>query len=395
MGYAGAMKSRVIESGIARVEHRGRSFFRVQLSGLKVGGRRLSKAASTYDEAQAIKRAWLLSGGAPLPEEAIPTAEATLEDALRAYVADLAARRKDAQRAKQVIAALRALPGQLLGLPLSRVTVASLYGFRQAREDAGLKPNTIIRDLRVLRATLRKARPDLRVPADVFPRENLTRVRVLQPAEEARVFPRLAEPFRTMARLAALTLMRLSDVRTLEVDMLQLEQGVIFLPKTKTDPRPVILGDEAIALLTAQLARRSAESPYVFASPRTGRPYTRWTVSAQWRRAARAAGLTHFTFHDLKHHGATIAATNGANDAALMALGGWRRPEQIRRYAAVVSGRMRELANGIAQGLRHEHRPPEPHRGRPKRSATSRLLMGPTGGSSACITRASVSATRT
>lgn len=351
------MKSRAIpgDFGIARVERGGRVFFRVQLAGPKVGNRRLSKVCGTYDEAQAVKRAWLLSGGAPLPEQHT-SPEATLEDALLAYVDDLKARRKDHRRARQVLQGLRSAPGDPLALPLSRVSVGSLYGFRQAREDAGIRANTIIRDLRVIRAALQKARPDLRIPADVFPRENLTRVRVLQPADEARVFGMLAEPFRTIARLAALTLMRLSDIRTLERGMIDLDQHVLFLPKTKTVPRPVVLGDEAIRLLADHLKTVPADSRYVFPS-RRGVPFTRWTVSAVWRRAAVAAGLTGFTFHDLRHHGATVAATNGANDAALMALGGWSRPDQIRRYAAVASGRMREVANGIARGLQHEHRP--------------------------------------
>ena len=37
-------------------------------------------------------------------------------------------------------------------------------------------------------------------------------------------------PFREIAKLAALTLMRLSEIRLLRRDMLHLEQGVILVP---------------------------------------------------------------------------------------------------------------------------------------------------------------------
>lgn len=342
-----------IEPGIARVQRGGTERFRVQLSGTKVGGRRLSRDCLTYEEARAVKRAWLESGGHPLP--AITSApESTVGYALDRYIADLRARRADTARATTVRSALRRHLPALLDGPVGRVTEADLWAYRHAREDAGIKPNTIIRDLRVLRAMLKKARPDLTVPAAVFPPENLTRVRVLQPHDEARVFPLLREPFRTMARLAALTLMRQGDLRTLRVDMVYLEQQLILLPKTKTVPRPVMLSDEATDLLRRQLATLPADAVYVFPS-RRGVPFTPWWISAQWRRAARAAGLRGFTFHDLKHHGATVLVNNDASDAQLMQAGGWTRPDQIRRYGAAVSGRMRALLNGISRGLQHDH----------------------------------------
>lgn len=246
---------------------------------------------------------------------------------------------------------------------VSTTSSGALYAFRQAREQAGIKANTIIRDLRVLRAMFRLMGAPGTVPADVFPPENLTRVRVLQPDDEDRVFPLLAEPFRTMARLAALTLMRQGDLRTLERDMVHLPQHLILLPSSKTGPRPVVLGDEAVGLLARQIARIPAEARYVFpkrpggpyARAQVGQPYSRAHVSRVWRKAASAAGLRSFTFHDLKHHGATVALNNGASDAILMQLGGWKNAGQIRRYATAVAGRLREAANSIARGLRYDH----------------------------------------
>jgi integrase len=51
-------------------------------------------------------------------------------------------------------------------------------------------------------------------------------------------------------------------------------------------------------------------SEYVFPGP-DGRPYSREQVGKIFRRAARAAGLKDFHFHDLRHHGATMALNKG------------------------------------------------------------------------------------
>src|SRR5262249_43456208 len=150
--------------------------------------------------------------------------------------------------------AIEAVAPALLVLPISRVTARDVYDFRQARLRAGAKPSTINRDLRTVRAMLKQARPDFKFPGAAFLPEDETRVRWLRPDEELIVFDTMPQatkptkkrgsrplPFAAMARLAALTLMRLSELRTLRRDMVHLEQGVVLLPQAKAGARPVIL----------------------------------------------------------------------------------------------------------------------------------------------------------
>jgi integrase len=227
------------------------------------------------------------------------------------------------------------------------------------------KPSTVNRDLRTLRAMLKKARPDYRFPAGAFFREDETRVRWLRPEEELLVFETMRSPFRELAQLAALTLMRLSEIRTLRREDLHLEQGVILLPRTKTEPRPVILSAAAQKLLRGHLeavdqahrdATRKAEekagampraSAYVFPGP-DGLPFDRSYVGRVFRRAARAAGLRDFHFHDLRHHGATMALNKGFTAPIVMALGGWKTERMMRRYAAVTDQTLRAAAEAVA-----------------------------------------------
>jgi integrase len=147
-----------------------------------------------------------------------------------------------------------------------------------------------------------------------------------------------------MVRLAAVTLMRQGELRGLRRDMVDLAQGVIFLPETKTGPRPVALGMEAAGLLRAQLARHGG--PLVFPSP-AGRPYSRVHISRIWRRAIRGAGRRDFSFHDLRHHAAMRALADGASFPELQGLGGWKTPGMVNRYASVTADRVRELQDRI------------------------------------------------
>jgi len=125
-------------------------------------------------------------------------------------------------------------------------------------------------------------------------------VRWLRPAEELIVFDAMPQatkptervtsralPFAAMARLAALTLMRQGELRTLRREHVHLEQGVVLLPRAKAGARPVVLSAEAQKLLRDQLERH--ESAWVFPGL-DGSPYSRVHVSRVFRKAARPQG---------------------------------------------------------------------------------------------------------
>ena len=85
----------------------------------------------------------------------------------------------------------------------------------------------------------------------------------------------------------------------------------------------------------------------MFPSPE-GRPYSRVHVGRVWRKAARAAGLQDFHFHDLRHHGATMALNAGYSAPIVMALGGWKTERMMRRYAAVTDKTLRAAAEAVS-----------------------------------------------
>jgi integrase len=124
-----------------------------------------------------------------------------------------------------------------------------------------------------------------------------------------------------------------------------LDQGIIQLPLAKGRARVVVLSAAAQKILRAQLEGGSGE--WVFPNLKD-RTYSRVHVSRVFRRAARAAGLRDFHFHDLRHHGATMALNAGFTAPIVQALGGWKSEKMMRRYAAVTDQTLRRAAEAVA-----------------------------------------------
>jgi integrase len=322
---------------------------KVWMARIAYRGVRKSRVCRTKEEARQAERE--LSAACRQEAERAEregASPATVKHLCEYYVLDLERRGKGPAtigRAVTTAKAIEAVAPALLAMPVSRVTARDVYDFRQARLVAGSKPSTINRDLRSLRAMLKQARPDFRFPGSAFLPEDETRVRWLRPEEEILVLQTMPSPFREMATLAALTLMRQGEIIALRREHVHLEQGVIMLPRAKAGARPVILSGEAQKILRGQLAAH--ESAWVFPGP-SGAPYHRDYVGRTFRKAARAAGLRDFHFHDLRHHGATTALNRGFTAPIVMALGGWKTERMMRRYAAVTDQTLRAAAEAVS-----------------------------------------------
>jgi integrase len=337
---------------------------RVAYRGLRSSRIAPNKDAAKLAESEILQALTRRVGAA----ESESAGSATLRQLFEAYAEDLVNRGKGeetVQRATQTARVVEAFTPELLDKPLGRISEADIFAFRRARQiqpclkqqpaaepkdpPAPLhdpaKPATINRDLRTLRAMLKRVRPDFKFPPGAFFPEDETRVRWLRPEDELLVIASMASPFREMAQLAALTLMRLSEIRLLRREMVRLEQGAILLPRAKAGARLVILSAGAQKLLRVQLERIAGE--WVFPDA-AGRPYDRNLVSKHFRKAARQAGLRDFRFHDLRHHGATMALNAGYSAPIVMALGGWKTERMMRRYAAVTDRTLRAAAEAVS-----------------------------------------------
>ena len=344
-----------IESGIRRhLGPQGQQWYRVQM-GRRGKGNRASRVCRTLEAAVALKKEWLAGGVERRDDPPAPEAsgESTVEDQLRQYPLLRPGARADA---RSTLAVIRRRYPELLGFTVGAVTPDHFAVFYERYVAAGLKPSGAGTHMNTLRAAIRLDRPDFRVPSDVFPPPNATRHPMLTRSELDRALLATPEPIRTMARLAVLTFMRLTEIRLLQRGQVDLTAQTISLPRAKAGPRTVPLGRAAVDLLRRQLASH----PHATVFPRhprraarrsraVGRPYSRGHISDLWRASMRAV-RPGFTFHDLRHHAAMTALKHGASFPELQALGGWATPKMVNRYATATNDRLRQLQDRGARG---------------------------------------------
>ena len=66
-------------------------------------------------------------------------------------------------------------------------------------------------------------------------------------------------------------------------------------------------------------------------------------------KAVKKAGVSPFRFHDLRHTFAARFAMNGVNDRTLQALGGWKPPRMILRYAHLGPSHLQDAVEGLVK----------------------------------------------
>jgi integrase len=127
----------------------------------------------------------------------------------------------------------------------------------------------------------------------------------------------------TGARLGELLGLRWADV--------DLTRGVARLARTKNgEPRALLLGGHAIAVLAARAAERRMDTSLVFPSEHGRTPAT---LRKPWERALAAAGIENFRFHDLRHTAASYLAMTGATPTDIAAVLGHKTLAMVKRYA--------------------------------------------------------------
>jgi integrase len=129
------------------------------------------------------------------------------------------------------------------------------------------------------------------------------------------------------------------------------EGRVTMPPKSDAGLRDVALPPSILAALDEHLARfigEELDAP-VFTGP-GGAPLRRATLSAAWKRACVAVGLTGLRVHDLRHHAATqVARRPGVTTKELMAQIGHSTPVAALRYQHATEERGREIADHLEQ----------------------------------------------
>jgi integrase len=157
-------------------------------------------------------------------------------------------------------------------------------------------------------------------------------------------------------RLLLLTGCRRNEILSLELSSIDLANGCLRLPTSKTGPKVVHLGAAAIELL--ERLPRIAGSKYLFPRLRSGAIATRKTgaghyigIERLWQRVRARAGLDGVPLHTLRHTFASWAVMGGDTLHMTGKLLGHSQASTTERYAHLAANPMREAADRVSGRL--------------------------------------------
>lgn len=143
-------------------------------------------------------------------------------------------------------------------------------------------------------------------------------------------------------RLLLLTGARRGEILGLTWDRVLGPRAV--LEDSKNGPRTIWLNTPARDILAARRGRSA--SPYVFPSPRIEGPLT--VMDAPWRAILKEAGLSGLRVHDLRHHYASVAVSNGIDIRLVGQLLGHRDIDSTLGYAHLATGALAKSASRVS-----------------------------------------------
>ena len=143
-------------------------------------------------------------------------------------------------------------------------------------------------------------------------------------------------------RLLLLTGARRSEILGLEWDRVVGPRAV--LEDSKTGPRTVWLCAAARHILDRR--RLLTDSAFVFPGPKTKRPIT--VIDREWKRILKEARIKALRVHDLRHHFASVAVSNGIDLRVIGQLLGHKDIESTLGYAHLATDALVKSAGRVS-----------------------------------------------
>ncbi len=244
------------------------------------------------------------------------------------------------------------------GKPLEEIDAEAIDGYIQKRKAEGVENATINRDLAVLRHMLRLAVRKWRwlrqEPYIEMLPENGPRDLELTEAEEAALQKASSPTLWAIVQAAIFTGMREGELFGLSWPQVDLAGRVIDFPPTKRGRKREMPIAEALYYVLARLkaahaARNGqATTDRVFLRP-DGRPWSKWTLEAHFKKALTAAAITTpLRFHDLRHTCASRLKRRGVHEMEIQQLLGHKSLQTTRGYINIQTEELRRAVNLLA-----------------------------------------------
>jgi integrase len=236
---------------------------------------------------------------------------------------------------------------------LRSITSSAVEAFAAKRLEAGANPQTVNRELGVLRHLVKRAmrwEHLTRDPVGTWPFSKETsfgRTRFLTLDEIDRLLAACEDsrsPYlRSFVLVAINTGMRRGEILKLTRRSIDWQNSIATLESTKNgDNRHVPLNSAAVEALRSLPARLDGGPLFPFKDDST--------VSRSFRRAVERAGIEDFRLHDLRHCFASYQAMNGVQGRGLQALLGHRDSRMTMRYSHLSDGYLHAAVDSVVLG---------------------------------------------
>ena len=186
------------------------------------------------------------------------------------------------------------------------------------------------------------------------PKESAGRVRFLSDDERARLLD-ACRPHADLYLAVVLSLTtgaRQGEIMGLRWPQVDFGRRLITLAKTKNGERRAIpLVGEAFTLLQERAKVRSLKDDRIF--PPTGRAKKAEYLDLRqpWEAALKAAGITDFHWHDLRHTAASYLAMSGVSLVEIAKVLGHRTLQMVARYSHLSEGHIVATGEKLAERL--------------------------------------------
>ena len=250
---------------------------------------------------------------------------------------------------------------------LGRITADDIAAYQQVRAEDGISGRTINMEIGVVQRMLKKAKRWVLLAEDVTRYPEASHIGWALTQEQKKcLFITAGQRPSWMVAYCAATLAVSTTCRGVELKNLQwlnvdLFKEVLIVQRSKNDTgrRTIPLNKDAVEALVRLRERAEAlgciePEHYVFPACEHGhidptRHQKSWRTA--WRNLRKAAGLTGFRFHDLRHTSITELAEAGAPDATLMAIAGHMSRRMLEHYSHVRMKAKREAVEKLSSGL--------------------------------------------
>ena len=177
------------------------------------------------------------------------------------------------------------------------------------------------------------------------------RTRILTLDEQRRLLKACGPTLQAIVTLALITTARLGELLSLRWDQCRGDY-MSFLRTKHGRARRIPISPTMKAVLSAQ----PKATPWVFTSPRTGKPYT--GVAGSFGRAVERAGITtgDMTLHTLRHPAISRMIEAGYDDFTVMAISGHSSTRMLARYAHPTEDRKVEALESFRVGTNWSQR---------------------------------------